>query len=67
MEFYGVTFHMVLQYLFFNISVSETGKCLLLTLTTSGTERVMNVHTLNQANEKSATANVKMEYIRKKS
>ena len=47
MEFYGVTFHMVLQYLFFNISVSETEKCLLLTLATSGTERVMNVHTLN--------------------
>ena len=47
MEFYGVTFHMVLQYLFFNISVSETGKCLLLTLATSGTERVMNVHALN--------------------
>ena len=47
MEFYGVTFHMVLQYLFFNISVSETGKCLLLTLAPSGTERVVNVHTLN--------------------
>ena len=47
MEFYGVTFHMVLQYLSFNISVSETGKCLLLTLATSGTERFMNVHTLN--------------------
>lgn len=47
MEFYGVTFHMVLQHLFFNISVSETGKCLLLTLATSGTERYINVHTLN--------------------
>ena len=47
MEFYGVTFHMVLQYLFFNISVSETRKCLLLTLATSGTERFINVHTLN--------------------
>ena len=36
MECYGVVFHMVLQYLFFNISLSEIGKCLLLTLATFG-------------------------------